>query len=77
MKDYCNQRLIDFGDTTLTDGDIVLYPSTDALRMAAAFADDFSVTVTYNYHFLVPSLFGLGTQTAIEHLTLMKMERIP
>ena len=77
VKDYCNQRLIDFSGTTLTDGDIVLNPDTDALRMAADFGDNFSVEVTYNYNFLVPSLFGLGAQTPIKHITLMKMERIP
>ena len=77
VKDYCNQRLIDFGGTDLTDADIELNPTPDTARMAAYFGSDFSVKVTYNYRFAVPSLFGLGTTTSISHLALMKMERIP
>lgn len=72
VKDYCNDRLIDFGGTKLSDADIVLSD-----RTAADFGDDFSVQVTYNYRFQVPSLFGFGSIQSIQHLALMKMEAIP
>ena len=70
--DYCDQRLIDFSGTSLVDGDIVLNPST----RPTGFGDDFSVIVTYNYHFLVPSLFKMGTTIPIRAMTMMKMENI-
>lgn len=72
VKNYCIQRLIDFNDTSLVDGDIVLNPST----RPSGFGADFSVTVTYNYHFLVPSLFKMGTTIPIRAKTMMKMEDI-
>ena len=68
---YCQDNLIDFANSS---------PSTsfpDGTDIAGkAFQDDFSVQVTYDYNFLVPSLFGLGTITTITGLTLMKMEPI-
>jgi Flp pilus assembly protein TadG len=70
--DYCNQRLIDFNITSLVPDDIDLNPET----RPADFGDDFSVTVTYNYHFLVPSLFKMGTTIPIRAKTMMKMEDI-
>jgi len=72
VKNYCIQRLIDFDDTSLVDGDIVLNPST----RPSGFGADFSVTVTYKYHFLVPSLFKMGTTIPIRAKTMMKMEDI-
>lgn len=75
VKDYCSQRLIDFNDTSLTDADIVLTPQTYAARQSAGFGSDFSVSVTYDYGFLVPGLFNLGTTTTITAETLMKMEQ--
>jgi len=77
VKNYCNSRLIDFGDTDLTDAEIVLNPSSSSARLAAAFGSDFSVTIQYNYKFAIPSFFGLGTTKSIGVLTLMKMEQIP
>lgn len=77
VKDYCDQRLIDFNGTNLTDADIILNPATKAARETAAFGSDFSVKVTYNYNFALPSLFGLGMTKAVEHLALMKLEQIP
>ena len=69
VKDYANSRLIDFNDTTLTDDDIILDPLT-----RGSFGEDFSVTITYDYGFLLPSIFGLETTTPIRAKTLMKME---
>ena len=77
VRDYCDQRLIDFGGTELTDADIKLNPTSDIARMSADFGDDFSVQITYNYTFAVPALFGLGTIKSISSLALMKMEAIP
>jgi len=69
VKDYANSRLIDFNNTTLIDDDIFLDPDT-----RGSFGDDFSVTITYDYGFLLPSIFGLETTTPIRAKTLMKME---
>ena len=75
VKDYCSQHLIDFKDTDLEDDDIELSPSDDDIRKTTAFGSDFSVKVTYNYGFLVPSLFNLGNSINITGMTLMKMEQ--
>ena len=72
VVDYCNQRLIDFGGTTVTLGDVDLYPPNDTLRQADDFGDDFSVTVTYNY----TSLFGAGPHLTLQRKTLMKLENL-
>lgn len=74
VKNYCLERLIDFHDTTLEDSDIELTPGTDAERNAASFGSDFSVKVTYNYGFLVPSLFNMGPTISITGKTTMKKE---
>ena len=72
VKNYCIQRLIDFDDTSLVDGDIVFNPPT----RPTDFGDDFSVIVTYNYHFLIPSLFKMGMTIPIRAKTMMNMEDI-
>jgi len=75
VKDYANPRLVDFSGTILTDPDIILTPSVESTRQNAAFGTDFSVEVTYNYSFLVPSLFHLGLTKTIVGRTYMKMEQ--
>ena len=75
VKNYSNSRLIDFSGTSLIDSDITLTPSTG--RDTAAFGTDFKVEVTYNYGFLVPSLFNLGSTQTLRGRTLMKMEQTP
>ena len=75
VKNYCSQRLIDFNGTSLADADIVLTPQTYAARQSAGFGSDFTVEVTYDYGFLVPGLFNMGTTTTITAETLMKMEQ--
>ena len=67
---YCANRLVTFGGTGL--------PSTSfplGHNMAKTFGQDFSVEVTYNYNFLVPSIFHLGLTKPIVGRTLMKMEQ--
>jgi Flp pilus assembly protein TadG len=75
VKNYANPRLVDFSGTSITDGDIILTPSNQTTRENAAFGTDFIVEVTYNYSFLVPSLFHLGLTKPIVGRTLMKMEQ--
>jgi len=75
VKNYCSQRIIDFNGTSLADDDIDLTPQTYAARQLAGFGSDFSVKVTYDYGFLVPGLFNMGTTTTIAAETLMKMEQ--
>lgn len=77
VKDYCNPRLIDFNGTSLTDGDIILTLSGGGTRETVAFGTDFKVEVIYNYGFLLPSLFNLGSTQTLRGRTLMKMEQIP
>ena len=71
---YCNQRTIDFSGNTVEADDITLTPNDN--RSSSVFGDDFTVEVTYNYTFLVPSLFNLGTTKTLTSRTLMKMEQI-
>ena len=73
IRDYSNSRLLDFSGNTLADDDITL----TAGRTALGFGDDFTVAIEYDYGFLVPWLFHLGTTTTITARTLMKMEQIP
>jgi Flp pilus assembly protein TadG len=72
--EYCNQRTIDFSGNTVEADDITLTPNND--RATSMFGDDFTVQATYNYTFLVPSLFNLGTAKTLTGRTLMKMEQI-
>ena len=73
VKNYCLNHLITFsGSPDLVDSDIDLDPSDD--RVSIGFGDDFKVTVTYDYDFLVPSLFGFGDILTISATTMMKME---
>jgi uncharacterized protein (UPF0333 family) len=84
VTNYANPRLIDFSGASLTNDDIkmyinqiILYPSDNTTRQNAAFGTDFKVEITYNYGFLVPSIFHLGMTQTITGRTLMKMEQIP
>ena len=72
VKNYCNSRLLDFSGNTITDADIDLDPD----RSTIGFGDDFAVTLEYDYAFLIPSVFGLGSTTKITAKTLMKMEQV-
>lgn len=71
---YCNQRIIDFSGNFIEADDITLSPNNN--RSTSVFGDDFTVQVTYNYTFLLPSLFNLGTTKTLTGRTLMKMEQI-
>lgn len=65
---YCSQRLITFGANNL--------PTVVSTGVNGAFQQDLSVKVTYDYNFLVPSLFGQGVNKTIVSQTLMKMEPV-
>jgi Flp pilus assembly protein TadG len=72
---YCEDRLVTFGgiglsSTTFPNGDDNMNTTTKP------FGVDFSVQVTYNYNFLVPSIFHLGLTKTIFGRTLMKMEQV-
>ena len=76
VLNYANPRLIDSNGTTLTESDIDLDPEDqDARENTASFGTDFTVKVTYNYAFFVPSFFHLGLTKTIVGRTLMKMEQ--
>jgi Flp pilus assembly protein TadG len=70
---YCSNRLITFGGSGLP---VTSFPNGDDNMDTTAkpFGVDFSVQVTYDYSFLVPSLFGFVTPKTIKGRTLMRME---
>ena len=72
---YCTNRLITFGGSGLP---ITTFPNgNDNMNTTTKpFGADFSVQVTYNYNFLVPSLFHLGLSKTLVGRTLMKMEHV-
>ena len=72
VNNYCTNRLITFGGSSVP---ITSFPNGDD-NMTKPFGVDFSVQVTYNYVFLVPSIFHLGLTKTIVGRTLMKMEQI-
>ena len=64
---YCQDRLITFGSAES--------PTTSFTYDAGKpFQTDFSVMVTYNYHFLIPAILDLGITKTLNAKTLMKME---
>ena len=64
---YCQGRLITFGSDES--------PTTSFLYdTGKPFQTDFSVTVTYNYRFLIPAILNLGITKTLTAETLMKME---
>ena len=64
---YCQGRLVTFGSAES--------PTTSFLYdTGKPFQTDFSVTVTYNYHFLIPAILNLGMTKTLTAETLMKME---
>jgi Flp pilus assembly protein TadG len=65
VGNYCSTNLISFdGNNT---------PSITTTRSGSSFSDDLTVTVTFDYDFLVLSNLGFGPQT-LDGTTLMKME---
>jgi Flp pilus assembly protein TadG len=69
VQGYCNQRLITFGSNNP--------PTVASTGENGAFQQDLTVNVRYNYGFMVPSLFGLGSTITISAQTVMSMEAIP
>ena len=66
---YCQDRLITFGSA---ESPITSFP--DGLNAGKSFQTDFSVMVTYDYHFLIPAILNLGITKTLNAKTLMKME---
>jgi Flp pilus assembly protein TadG len=65
VENYCDQNLITFG----TNNPVSVSPP-DANRV---FPQEVTITVTWNYGFLVPSIIGLGPTITIGGQTTMKM----
>ena len=65
-QNYCSDRLVTFGPNNP--------PVVVSTWTSRAFAQHVTVQVTYNYGFLVPSLFHLGLTKQIVGRTVMKME---
>ena len=69
VEGYCDDRLIRFDDD--------IDPVTVVDGVAGAFGEDLTVTVTYNYVFLVPKLLGFGSSLQLKAETIMRMEAPP
>lgn len=65
VNNYCTNSLITFG----TDSG----PQTTVISSGSSFGDNLTVTVTYQYDFLVLSNFGFGPVTLTAR-TVMKLE---
>jgi Flp pilus assembly protein TadG len=67
VNTYCQDRLVTFGSAES--------PTTSLLYdIGKPFQTDFSVTVTYNYHFLLSTILNLGITKTLTAESLMKME---
>jgi len=65
VDQYCADRLVTFGSAVA--------PSTNITREGDAFGDDLTVSVSYDYSFLVMTNFGFGPITLLAE-TVMRME---
>jgi len=67
VGNYCVNRLITFVSDTVViikvDGEL------------GTFGTPLTVTVSYDYKFLIPGLIGLGTTLQMSAETMMRMER--
>ena len=68
VQNYCNARLVTFGSNNP--------PTVVSTWVNRSFQQNVSVQVSYNYSFLVPSLFHLGTTKILNAQTVMKMEAV-
>ena len=66
---YCNDRLITFDtlQNLINDDVTVVGELTD-------YPENLTVTVSYDYSFLIPKLLGLGTSMQLSTETVMNME---
>jgi Flp pilus assembly protein TadG len=72
VTDYCEDRMIRFG-SDVDPQTSLLY----GLPASLGFQDNFGVRVTYEYEFLVASLFGFGPTKTLSATAVMKMEAPP
>lgn len=74
VENYCATHLITFnGSPNLEDDDITLLPD-DRTNVSFVFGNPFEVEVSYDYDFLIPSLFGYSDILTIKAATMMKRE---
>jgi len=75
VKNYCATHVITFSDSPDLDVDltVVLDPS-DRTDASFVFGSPFEVKLSYDYDFLIPSLFGYGDILTIKAATMMKRE---
>jgi Flp pilus assembly protein TadG len=65
VTDYCDQNLISFGTSSI--------PTVTPPAANRVFPQEVTITVTWNYGFLVPSIIGLGSTITLNGETKMKM----
>jgi Flp pilus assembly protein TadG len=65
VTDYCDQNLISFGTSNT--------PAVTPPAPNRVFPQEVTITVTWDYGFLVPSIIGLGSTITLNGETKMKM----
>jgi hypothetical protein len=73
VVNYSQARLITFGTGPNVDPDNVDVVPLDPV--SATFAEELTVSIIYDYTFLVPELLGFGTSMQLSAKTVMNMER--
>ena len=78
VKNYCATHVITFSDSPNLDDDLKVEFFPEALDRtddaSFVFGDPFEVKVSYDYDFLIPSLFGYSDIYTIKAATMMKRE---
>jgi hypothetical protein len=69
---YSQDRLLTFGAGPNVDPDNVDVDPPDPVTVG--FAEELTVSIIYDYTFIVPKLLGLGTSMQLKAETVMKME---
>ena len=72
IENYCAHHLITFGDAHELDSDDIDFTPID--RTASSFETPFTVTVTYEYSFLLPGVLGFGPNMELTGTTTMLMQ---
>ena len=72
VENYSHDRLLTFGAGPNVDPDNVDVDPPDPVT--ADFAEELTVSIIYDYTFLVPELLGFGTSMQLNAETVMNME---
>lgn len=82
VKNYCDEHLITFQELSQIADENISFECggsacNESQRKVAGFQTNFSVKVSFDYYFLLPSLLNFGTPKPLTAKTIMKMEKEP